>query len=128
LINAIFANIVVVYFMLEKKQFYINGEWIFPAKSNDFIVINPSNFETEEEAIAITNDSPYGLGNFLQTENKEKVRRVAKQLRVGVVQINGNTPSSGTPFGGYSQSGNGREGGVWGLHEYLEVKAISGWK
>ena len=85
-------------------------------------------FETEEEAIAITNDSPYGLGNFLQTENKEKARRVAKQLRAGVVQINGNTPSSGTPFGGYSQSGNGREGGVWGLHEYLEVKAISGWK
>ena len=45
MINAIFTNIVVVYFMLEKKQFYINGEWIFPSKSNDFIVINPSNEE-----------------------------------------------------------------------------------
>jgi len=45
LINAIFTNIVVVYFMLEKKQFYINGEWIFPSKSNDVIVINPSNEE-----------------------------------------------------------------------------------
>jgi len=91
-------------------------------------VLSIISFETEEEAIAITNDSPYGLGNFLQTENKEKARRVAKQLRAGVVQINGNTPSSGTPFGGYSQSGNGREGGVWGLYEYLEVKVISGWK
>ena len=85
-------------------------------------------FETEEEAIKITNDSPYGLGNYLQTEDKEKARRVAKQLRAGVVQINGIAPAAGTPFGGYGQSGNGREGGVWGLHEYLEVKTISGWK
>ena len=85
-------------------------------------------FETEEEAIAITNDAPYGLGNFLQTEDKERARRVSKQLRAGVVQINGNAPDSGTPFGGYNQSGNGREGGTWGLHEYLEVKTISGWK
>ena len=85
-------------------------------------------FETEEEAIAITNDTPYGLGNFLQTEDKERARRVSKQLRAGVVQINGNAPDSGTPFGGYNRSGNGREGGTWGLHEYLEVKTISGWK
>ena len=85
-------------------------------------------FESEEEAISITNDTPYGLGNFLQTENKERARRVSKQLRAGVVQINGNAPDAGTPFGGYNQSGNGREGGTWGLHEYLEVKAISGWK
>ena len=85
-------------------------------------------FDSEEEAISITNDTPYGLGNFLQTENKERARRVSKQLRAGVVQINGNAPDSGTPFGGYNQSGNGREGGTWGLHEYLEVKAISGWK
>ena len=85
-------------------------------------------FETEEEAIAITNDTPYGLGNFLQTEDKKRARRVSKQLRAGVVQINGNAPDSGTPFGGYNQSGNGREGGTWGLHEYLEVKTISGWK
>ena len=85
-------------------------------------------FESEEEAISITNDTPYGLGNFLQTENKERARRVSKQLRAGVVQINGNAPDAGTPFGGYNQSGNGREGGTWGLHEYLEVKVISGWK
>ena len=85
-------------------------------------------FETEEEAISITNDTPYGLGNFLQTEDNERARRVSKQLRAGVVQINGNAPDAGTPFGGYNQSGNGREGGTWGLHEYLEVKVISGWK
>tara|TARA_B100001115_G_scaffold45734_1_gene33899 strand:+ start:905 stop:2335 length:1431 start_codon:yes stop_codon:yes gene_type:complete len=85
-------------------------------------------FESEEEAISITNDTPYGLGNFLQTEDNERARRVSKQLRAGVVQINGNAPDAGTPFGGYNQSGNGREGGTWGLHEYLEVKVISGWK
>ena len=85
-------------------------------------------FKSEEEAISITNDTPYGLGNFLQTEDIERARRVSKQLRAGVVQINGNAPDAGTPFGGYNQSGNGREGGTWGLHEYLEVKVISGWK
>ena len=85
-------------------------------------------FSSDDEVIKMANDTPYGLGNFLQTENKDRARRVSKQLRAGVVQINGNAPEAGTPFGGYNQSGNGREGGTWGLHEYLEVKAISGWK
>ena len=85
-------------------------------------------FETEEEAITITNDTEYGLGNYLQTEDKEKAKRVAKKLRSGSVYINGNAADSGTPFGGYRQSGNGREGGAWGLEEYLEVKTITGWK
>ena len=57
-----------------------------------------------------------------------KAKRVAKQLRSGGVEINGFGVSGGTPFGGFKQSGNGREGGKWGLEEYLEVKAISGWK
>ena len=85
-------------------------------------------FETEEEAIKITNDTEYGLGNYVQTEDKEKAKRVAKKLRSGCVYINGNAPDSGTPFGGYRQSGNGREGGAWGLEEYLEIKTITGWK
>ena len=85
-------------------------------------------FETEEEAIEITNQTEYGLGNYLQTEDKEKAKRVAKKLRSGVVYINGNAADSGTPFGGYRQSGNGREGGTWGLEEFLEVKTITGWK
>ena len=72
-------------------------------------------FETEEEAITITNDTEYGLGNYLQTEDKEKAKRVAKKLRSGCVYINGNAADSGTPFGGYSQSGNGREGGDLGI-------------
>ena len=85
-------------------------------------------FETEEEAITITNDTEYGLGNYIQTEDKEKAKRVAKKLRSGLVYINGNALEPGTPYGGYKQSGNGREGGAWGLEEYLEVKTITGWK
>ena len=85
-------------------------------------------FEKEEDAIKIVNDTSYGLGNYLQTENKEKAHRVAKELRSGCVYINGKGADPGTPFGGYRQSGNGREGGVWGLEEYLEVKTVTGWK
>ncbi len=85
-------------------------------------------FDSEEEAINITNDTEYGLGNYLQTEDKEKAKRVSKKLRSGIVYVNFKGADSGTPFGGYRQSGNGREGGTWGLHEYLEVKTITEWK
>src|SRR6056300_1282425 len=85
-------------------------------------------FVTEEEAINIVNDTSYGLGNYLQTEDKAKAHRVAQKLRSGCVYINGQPADAGTPFGGYRQSGNGREGGVWGLEEYLEVKTVTGWK
>ena len=85
-------------------------------------------FENEDEAIKITNDTEYGLGNYLQTEDSEKAKRVSKKLRSGIVYVNHKAADSGTPFGGYRQSGNGREGGNWGLHEYLEVKTITEWK
>ena len=85
-------------------------------------------FENEEEAIKITNDTEYGLGNYLHTEDKETAKRVSKKLRSGIVYVNHKPADSGTPFGGYGQSGNGREGGTWGLHEYLEVKTITEWK
>lgn len=84
-------------------------------------------FDTEEEAIEIANDTVYGLTNYIQTENPEKANRVARAMRSGMVEINGNSRSSGAPFGGYQQSGNGREGGVWGLEDFLEVKSIGGW-
>jgi len=84
-------------------------------------------FETEEEAIAIANDTPYGLTNYVQTDDDDKRRRVARRLRSGMVETNGIGFAQGSPFGGYKQSGNGREGGVFGLEEFLEVKAVSGW-
>jgi aldehyde dehydrogenase (NAD+) len=84
-------------------------------------------FDSEEEAIRIANDTPYGLTNYIQTQDSDKARRVARRLRSGMVQINGEPMGAGAPFGGYGQSGNGREGGRWGLEEFLEVKAVAGW-
>ena len=85
-------------------------------------------FSTEEEAIKISNDTAYGLTNYIQTKDTNKAQRVARQLRSGMVEINGVGFADGSPFGGYKQSGNGREGGKWGIEEFLEVKSISGWK
>lgn len=86
-------------------------------------------FDSEDEAIAIANDTPYGLTNYVQTQDKAKANRVARALRSGMVEMNGNFRSvpAGPPFGGYKQSGNGREGGSWGLEDFLEVKEIGGW-
>jgi aldehyde dehydrogenase (NAD+) len=85
-------------------------------------------FDTEEDAIAIANDTPYGLSSYIQTGDKQKAQRVARRLRSGMVQINGASRGSGSPFGGYKQSGLGREGGKWGLEDFLEVKAVAGWE
>ncbi|MEM8797875.1 MAG: aldehyde dehydrogenase family protein [Pseudomonadota bacterium] len=84
-------------------------------------------FDSEDEAISIANDTPYGLTNYIQTTDGQKANRVARKLRSGMVEINGAQRSSGSPFGGYKQSGNGREGGMFGLEEFLEVKAVGGW-
>jgi len=83
-------------------------------------------FDDEEEAVRLANDTPYGLAAYVQTKDSERARRVTKNLRAGGVHINGVNSSSGTPFGGYKQSGNGREGGHWGLEDFLEVKSVSG--
>ena len=90
-------------------------------------VLSMMPFDTEEEAIAIANDTDYGLTNYVQTTDGEKANRVARQLRSGMIDMNGTARSAGAPFGGYKQSGNGREGGAWGMEEFLEVKAIGGW-
>jgi aldehyde dehydrogenase (NAD+) len=84
-------------------------------------------FEGEDEAIRIANDTPYGLASYVQTGDPERARRVARQLRAGMVHVNGAARASGSPFGGYKQSGNGREGGKWGLEDFLEVKSVAGW-
>ncbi len=85
-------------------------------------------FDDEEEAIAIANDTPYGLTNYVQTQDMDKARRVARRLRTGMVDMNGKARAAGSPFGGMKASGNGREGGRWGLEEFMEVKAVGGWE
>ena len=84
-------------------------------------------FETEDEAIEIANDTPYGLTNYIQTKDQEKARRVAKKLRSGMVDVNGAGIAIDTPFGGFKHSGIGREAGEHGLQEFLEVKSVGGW-
>ena len=84
-------------------------------------------FDTEEEAVRIANDTPYGLTNYVQSEDGARRNRLARQLRSGMVEMNGKSRSAGAPFGGIKASGRAREGGTWGLEEFLEVKAISGW-
>jgi aldehyde dehydrogenase (NAD+) len=88
------------------------------------LVIIP--FEDEADAIAIANDTPYGLAAYLQTGSPARAERVSSRLRAGAIHINGGGFNYGSPFGGYKQSGNGREGGIMGLEDYLETKTLHG--
>ncbi|MGA9574623.1 MAG: aldehyde dehydrogenase family protein [Lysobacterales bacterium] len=82
-------------------------------------------FEDEDEAIRIANDTPYGLAAYVETADADKADRVAGKLRAGQVYINGADCAYGSPFGGYKLSGLGREGGLFGLEDFLEIKAVS---
>mgnify|MGYP003298722647 CR=1 FL=1 len=84
-------------------------------------------FDTEEEAIEIANDTPYGLTNYVQTQDQERAKRMSKRLLSGTVELNGKGAASGAPFGGFKHSGIGREGGEHGFNEYIEVKVVTGW-
>ena len=84
-------------------------------------------YDSEAEAIEIANDSEFGLAAFVQSQNLENARRVARQLRAGQVNINYPDWDVYAPFGGYKQSGNGREYADWGIHDFLEVKAMIGY-
>lgn len=83
-------------------------------------------FDSEEDAIRIANDSRYGLSGYVSSGTKEHALSVARRLRTGMVHLNNAPPDLSVPFGGYKQSGNGREWGRYGLEEYLEVKSILG--
>jgi aldehyde dehydrogenase (NAD+) len=84
-------------------------------------------FADEEEAVRIANDTPYGLTNYVQSQDGARRNRLALRLRSGMVEMNGQSRGAGAPFGGVKASGRAREGGHWGIEEFLEVKAISGW-
>ncbi len=84
-------------------------------------------YDSEEEAIRIANDTPYGLAGYIQSGNMEHARKVASRIRAGNVHINGASGGYNVPFGGYKQSGNGREWGAHGFTDFLEIKAIEGY-
>ncbi len=83
-------------------------------------------YEDEEDAIRIANDTPYGLSGYVASGDPARALRVASRLRTGNVHLNGATVDYAAPFGGYKQSGNGREWGAFGFTEFLEVKAVMG--
>ena len=82
-------------------------------------------FDDEDEAVRIANDTPYGLAAYVETGDSERAERLAGKLRAGQVFINGSECEYGSPFGGYKMSGLGREGGLFGLEDFLEIKAVS---
>jgi aldehyde dehydrogenase (NAD+) len=84
-------------------------------------------YDDEEQAIEMANDTPFGLAGFVQSRDPDHARRVAERIRAGRVYLNGAPFDRSLPFGGYKQSGNGREFGIFGFEEYLEVKAILGY-
>jgi aldehyde dehydrogenase (NAD+) len=84
-------------------------------------------YEDEEDAIRIANDTTYGLYGYVSSSNLERARRVASRIRAGQISVNGAPADFSAPFGGYKQSGNGREWGDFGLEEFLETKAVVGW-
>jgi aldehyde dehydrogenase (NAD+) len=83
-------------------------------------------YETEEQAVQIANDTPYGLAAYVWSQNNIRARRVASRIRAGQVTLNGASGDMKTPFGGFKMSGNGREYGEFGLRDFLEVKAMIG--
>ncbi len=90
-------------------------------------VLSIMGFKDEEDAIRIANDTPYGLAGYVSSGSIERARRVSRRIRAGNINLNGVFNERAAPFGGYKQSGNGREWGRFGLEEYLEVKAVAGW-
>jgi aldehyde dehydrogenase (NAD+) len=90
-------------------------------------VLSIISYDSEDEAVEIANNTPFGLAGFVQSKDLQHARKVANRIRAGRVYLNGAPFDRSLPFGGYKQSGNGREFGVFGFEEYLEVKAILGY-
>jgi aldehyde dehydrogenase (NAD+) len=90
-------------------------------------VLSIIGYKDEDDAVRIANDTPYGLAGYVSSGNIERARQVSRRIRAGNVNLNGSPNERAAPFGGYKQSGNGREWGRFGVEEYLEAKAVAGW-
>ncbi len=115
---------------------YFARPTVFANVSNDMTIAKEEIFgpvlsimpyEDEDDAVRIANDTPFGLSGYVSSSDLDRARRVAARLRTGMVHINGANLDSAAPFGGYKQSGNGREWGAHGMDEFLEVKSIYGY-
>jgi aldehyde dehydrogenase (NAD+) len=118
-----------------EKGYYVRPT-VFSEANNDMVIAREEIFgpvlvmipyDTEEEAIRIANDTPYGLAGYIQGEDIDRARKLATKIRAGNIHLNGAAGGSDIPFGGFKQSGNGREWGAHGFTDYLEIKAIEGY-
>jgi aldehyde dehydrogenase (NAD+) len=116
---------------------YFARPTVFAGVSNDMTIAREEIFgpvlsiipyDDEEDAIRIANDTPYGLSGYVSSGDLDRARKIAARMRTGMVHINGAHLDSAAPFGGYKQSGNGREWGAHGIDEFLEVKSIYGYE
>jgi aldehyde dehydrogenase (NAD+) len=116
------------------KGYYVKPT-IFSGVNNDMTIAREEIFgpvlcilpyDNEEQAVAIANDTPYGLAAYVWSQDNLHARRVGAQIRAGQVTLNGASGNMNTPFGGFKASGNGREWGEFGLRDFLEVKAVIG--
>ncbi|MDH3339588.1 MAG: aldehyde dehydrogenase family protein [Gammaproteobacteria bacterium] len=114
---------------------YFAKPTVFANVSNDMTIAREEIFgpvlsiipyEDDDDAVRIANDTPYGLSGYVSSSDLDRARSVAARLRTGMVHINGAQLDSAAPFGGYKQSGNGREWGAHGMDEFLEIKSIYG--
>jgi len=90
-------------------------------------VLSIMSYRDEDEAVAIANGTPYGLAAFIESKDLDRARKIAARMRVGTVHVNYPGLDLAAPFGGYKQSGNGREYGEWGLDAFLELKGVVGY-
>jgi aldehyde dehydrogenase (NAD+) len=90
-------------------------------------VLSLIGYKDDEDAVRIANDTVYGLSGYISSGDTERAKAMARQIRTGNIHLNGAPVDNKAPFGGYKQSGNGREWGAYGLEEFLEVKAIMGY-
>ena len=90
-------------------------------------VLSIISYQDEEDAVSIANDTVYGLAAYVQSSDIEHARKIAARMRAGSVYLNYPDWDTHAPFGGYKQSGNGREYADWGIHDFLEIKGIVGY-
>ncbi|MEE4299638.1 MAG: aldehyde dehydrogenase family protein, partial [Pseudomonadales bacterium] len=90
-------------------------------------VLSLIGYKDDADAVRIANDTLYGLSGYVSSADPQRAANVARQIRAGNIHVNGAGVDPGAPFGGYKQSGNGREFSTWGLEEFLETKAILGY-
>ena len=117
------------------EQGYFVKPTIFSHVSNEMLIAREEIFgpvlaiipyQDEQQALQIANDSPYGLSGYIHSGDVDRARAMARKLRTGMVHINGALSDFQAPFGGYKQSGNGREWGAYGFEDFVEVKAVMG--